>query len=108
MHDLTIFREPGGLADKIPEDKLAVVDRGYKDPTNSSVSLPNTTDPPELNSFKTRARLRHETFNGRLKKFRILDATFEHTPLGKQEIALQAVATLVQHQIDQGWPLYDV
>ena len=108
VHDLTIFKEPGGLADKIPEDKLAVVDRGYKDPTNSSVSLPNTTDPPELNSFKTRARLRHETFNGRLKKFRILDATFEHTPLGKQEIALQAVATLVQHQIDQGWPLYDV
>mmetsp|Transcript_32424 Transcript_32424/g.78749 ORF Transcript_32424/g.78749 Transcript_32424/m.78749 type:complete len:218 (+) Transcript_32424:1634-2287(+) len=75
MHDKTIFVEEG-LGDIIPKGKLAIVDRGYKIKAKEKeyrekVAMPRTTDNKELTEFKSRARSRHEIFNGRVKRFAI-------------------------------------
>ena len=71
------------------------------------LSLPNTFDAKTLNNFKSRARLRHETFNGRLKSFAILSETFRHG-FDKHKFVFEAIAVTVQYQIENGSPLFDV
>ena len=79
VHDLEMFRE-GGLKEKliklnrtvrgIRHVKLCLADRGYRskdENENGLFSLPNGFNSPELHRFKSRGRLRHETFNARLK-----------------------------------------
>jgi hypothetical protein len=93
VHDLVMFRE-GGLKDEllrmnqtirgVRQVKLCVADRGYhSDPKrfpgdNELFSLPNGYDSKELNNYKSRGRLRHETFNARLKCFGALSQNFCH------------------------------
>jgi len=77
-HELEIFRE--GLKQKVKPWKKVIADRGYKSEEEKLIfSLPSTTDTKENNEFKRRARLRHETFNGRLKNFAILDSTVTYS-----------------------------
>ena len=75
-HDKTIFIQEGGLLDKIPDGKKAIADSGYGSITNPNqtrkVALPNPCDDKALAKFKTRVRLRHETFNSRLKHYQCL------------------------------------
>jgi hypothetical protein len=106
-HDLTIFRE--GLKQKIEEGKLAIVDRGYvtSKPDERMLSQPNACDSKGLNNFKSRARLRQETFNGRLKFFEALQQTFRHH-VDKQKLVLEAICVIVQYQMDNGSPIFDV
>lgn len=109
--DISIFRQEGGLADKIKKGKKAVADRGYRCATTpdvqEKVSLPSEYDPPELNNYKSRIRLRQETYNGRLKNFEILAETFTHG-FDKHKFAMEAVIVIVQYQMDNGSPLYEV
>jgi hypothetical protein len=56
--------------------------------------------------FKSRARARHESFNGRLKFFDILQNTFRHGE-ARHKIAFEAVCVIVQYQMDNGSPLFD-
>jgi hypothetical protein len=108
-HDMTMLRE-GGLLDKIAPGKLGVVDRGYKSSrpeVESKLSLPNVHDPKELNNFKSRSRLRQETFNGRLKFFNVLSQTFEHA-FELHHLAFEAVVVIVQYQMDNGSPIFAV
>ncbi len=104
-HDVEIFRR--GLKDKLlSSKKKAIADRGYVGEAGLC-AVPNGCDPPELNEFKSRARCRQETFNGRIKKFNILKQTFEHS-LAKHEYAFLAVCVTVQYHMDNGSRLYDV
>jgi hypothetical protein len=64
-------------------------------------------DLPAVNNFKSRVRLRHESFNGRLKDFKALTDTFRHTR-EKQGVAVVAVVVIIQYQMDNGKPLFDV
>ena len=107
-HDLTLLRR-GGLLKKLKPGKLAICDRGYRSQIKEEqekISLPNEMDLPAVNNFKSRVRLRHESFNGRLKKNNILSNTFRHSR-EKQGDAVVAVAVIVQYQMDNGMPLFD-
>ena len=79
-HDITVFREEG-LKDMMlaTGGKLAIVDRGYTTSKADEVMMlafPNSADSKELALFKSRARARHESLNGRLKMLNILNDTF--------------------------------
>ena len=109
MHDITVFRE-GGLKDKMPNDKWMIADRGYttsKPDEVTMIAFPNSADSKELALFKSRARARHESLNGRLKMFDCLNNTFRHSS-EKHQIAFEAVCVLVQYQLDNGAYLFDV
>jgi hypothetical protein len=100
--------EESGVLDKLKHNKVAIVDRGYIKKENChKLSWPNPQDSKALNNFKSRARLRQETFNGRMCFFDILSHEFRHTEQ-KHGIAFLAVATIVAYQMENGSPLYDV
>jgi hypothetical protein len=117
-HDLEMFRR-GGLKEKLQalnvkirnfqRTKLAIVDRGYTSQRvdeKNLLSVPNSMGSNELERFKSRARLRHETFNGRLKCFGSLSAqTFRHG-FDKHKFVFEAVVVTVQHQMDNGSPIF--
>jgi hypothetical protein len=106
-HDMTILRK-GGLLDKIADGKLGVADRGYKGEKAAwKLSLPNAYDPKELNNFKSRSRLRQETFNGRLKFFNVLSETFRHG-FEMHHLVFEAVVVTVQYKMDNGSPIFAV
>ena len=108
-NDLNMLRA-GDLLNLIAEGKLIVADRGYKSSVAreaAKLSLPNPFDSKELNNFKSRARLRQETFNGRLKHFRALSDTFRHG-FDKHKFVFEAVVVIVQYQMDNGSPIYSV
>ena len=106
-HDMTVL-ERSELLSKLKPGKLAIVDRGYiKLAHKHKLSWPNPYDSKEVNNFKSRARLRHEAFNGRLAFFNILSATFRQSEK-KHKLAFEAVAVTVQYQMDNGSPLWKV
>jgi hypothetical protein len=103
-HDITVFRR--GLKDKIPVGKKAIGDNGYRG-EGAVMSCPNSHDAALLRELKGRARARHETFNGRLKNFACLDQRFRHG-IHKHKMVFIAVCVIVQYQMDNGSPLFDV
>jgi hypothetical protein len=106
-HDMIVLRQ-GGLLDNIADGKLAVVDRGYpssRPEEMSKLSLPNVHDPKEVNNFKSRSRLRQETFNGRLKFFNVLSETFRHG-FDVHHHVFEAVVVILQDQMDNGSPIF--
>jgi hypothetical protein len=68
-------------------------------------AYPDNMDSKELNNFKSRARLRHETFNGRLKFFNSLTHTFKHG-FDNHRFVIEAVVVTVQYQMDNGSPIF--
>lgn len=107
--DGEIFKMEGGLREKIPEGKVAVTDRVYKDKKhkdNNDLALPSFGDSSELFRIKSRLRSRHESFNGRLKKYSILYDTFRHDT-DNHGFAFDAVLVLVQFAMDHGHPIFD-
>ena len=108
-HDLTIFQEDG-LKDRMPNGKIAIVDRGYntsKPDEVNTLARPQIGDDPEMHRFMSRVRCRTETVMGRLKNFACLSGTFRHGE-EKHEWSFKACAVLVQYQIDHGAYLYEV
>lgn len=106
--DLQIYRMPEGLKSKIPENKRVIADNGYRG--EEQISIPNNQDDDLVKAFKSRARARHETVNGRIKEFKILDERFRQTQdvIEKHKTAFEAVITLVQYDIENGRPLFTV
>lgn len=106
--DNTILKE-SGILEKLKEaEKVCHVDRGFriKDKELEAVlSFPDKMDNKELHKFKSRVRLRQETFNSRLRFFRTLDETFEHG-FEKHRLVVHAVAGTVQYQMDNGNPIF--
>ena len=106
MHDMTLCRQ-GGLLEKLKDGKLTVLDRGYISSAESGkTSTPNDMDSPEVNNFKSRVRLRQETFNSRLKDFKVLAETFRQGK-DKHEAAFVAIVVIAQYQMESGKPLFD-
>ena len=105
--DIKIFREDGLMA-MIPEGRLVIADKGYRGEPGV-VSHPNHLDEAAVLDFKKRVRARHETFNARLKSFDVLHQVFRHKPvLPKHKACFDAVAVIVQCEIDFGFKLFQV
>ena len=106
-NDIRIFAEKG-LKDKLlSTGKKVIADKGYSG-YPKLISLPNSFDKEEVSRFKSRARLRQEKLNGKLKNFECLDSgRFRHTP-EKLQACFEAVAVIVQYKMEMGEPLYDV
>jgi DDE superfamily endonuclease len=104
--DLHIFRQEGGLKEKIPEGKRIIADNGYHG-EDAIISAPNQLDSQETREFKRRARARHETLNGRIKSHNITDQRFRSVHI-KHQIIFEAVAVVVQYDMDNGMKLFDI
>jgi hypothetical protein len=96
----------GGLKARMPAGKYAIGDKGYRGEPGM-ISTPNSHDPPEVRLFKGRARARQETFNARIKTFACLEKRYHHG-LEKQKITFEAVCVIVQYQMENGSPLFQV
>jgi len=107
--DNTILKD-SGILEKLKEAKKACnVDRGFhlKDKELEAVlCFPDYMDENFLHQFKSRVRLRGETFNSRLKFFRTLSEVFEYGE-DKHELVIHAVAGIVQYQMDHGSPIFE-
>jgi DDE superfamily endonuclease len=103
--DIKVFRERG-LKEKIPPGKRITGDNGYRGEP-ALISTPNQHDPPELKNFKARAQARHESFNKRVKDFACLSERFRHG-IEKHEAAFVAVCVVVQFQMENGSPLFEI
>jgi hypothetical protein len=121
VHDLEMFRR-GGLKAKMealkaklriagkPFKICTIADRGYKSKDEAErdlFSLPNHYDSKELSNFKSRARLRQETFNARLKCFNALSSPFRHG-FNNHKHVFEAIVVTVQYQMDNGSRIFAV
>jgi hypothetical protein len=105
-HDITIFRKPGGIMNTIPVGAQVIGDRGYRGEPEK-VSTPNRHDSYTAATFKRRAQSRHETYNQRLKSFQILGGKFRHK-IEKHKVAFEAVCVIVQYDMENGHPLFEI
>ena len=109
-NDKQIFSASDGLKSKIPVGKKIVADEGYRgDP--DLVATRNSFDIGPLKRFKARVKARHESFNGRLKSFNILSQAFRstgHSRMNKHKAAFEACCIIVQYEIENGHPLFEV
>ena len=106
-HDINVFRERGGLKEKIPPGKKVIGDNGYRGEPGIISTPNNRHDTLEVRKFKSRARARHESFNARIKIFQCLNARFRHG-IEKHQICFEAVCVICQYQLENGSPLFDV
>ena len=107
MYDREMLKHSKVLG-RLTDGKIVNVDRGYIEKKWSKyLSWPNPQNLKEVNNFKSRIRLRHETFNGRMAFFGCMSQTWSHT-IEKHGLAFRAVAVTVQYQMNNGSPLFDV
>lgn len=104
-NDIGMFKSDGGLEANLPAGKRALGDSAYR--ASSRTSVKDSLDSRELKKFKNRALARHETFNGRIKCFSALENRWRHS-LAKHKIVLEAVCILVQYDMENGFPLFEV
>lgn len=108
--DLVVFRKPDGLRSKIPAGKKVIADNVYASEPLCSVS--NPLDSEALKKFKARVKARQESFNNRIKAFNILSSRFRcnvpSTALEKHQAVFEAVCVLVQYEIGNGRPLFEL
>jgi len=105
QNNLQIWRKEGGLKGKIPANKRVIADKGYQG--EPQISRQNPNDTQEVKEFKKRARARHESFDGCIKKYKILEEQFCHG-IAKHKAVFEAVCVIVQYQMENGHPMFDV
>ena len=71
------------------------------------LGIPNPSDSKQLRKFKRRAGARQETINARLKSFKCMSEKFRHTP-NKHGLFFDAVIVILQFQMENGSPLFDI
>jgi len=103
--DLAIYKSE--LKGKIPAGKKAITDRGYNDKKDPRLAQPNSHDSAELKEFKARARMRQETFNGRMKRFHCLKDPFRHG-LVRHGDCFVAVAVICCYEMELVSPLFEI
>jgi hypothetical protein len=97
-------KEDGGKS-KIPASKRVIGDTGYKG--ESQISIRNMYDSQMVKEFKRRSRAHHEAFNGRIKNFSVLDERFRHG-VKKHKSCFEAVCVIVQYDMGNGHPMFNV
>lgn len=106
VNDITVARMLNGILSKIPFGKKIIGDKGYRGEYDK-ITVPNKHDSKNVQAYKSRASARHETFNKRIKDFKIVFGPFrskhEH-----HKMAFEAICILVQYDIENGYPLFDL
>ena len=109
-NDKKVFKEKG-LYDKIPKGKFALADDGYTGYADKCSTRNKQYDSDSVKEFKRRALARHETFNGKLKQFAILNQPFRGrgaSRMVKHQVIFEACVVLGQYQMENGSPLFSV
>ena len=113
-HDARIFAMPGGLAQKLRASGLKMIgDRGYGG-NSDTISTMNSRDSPEVSKLKTRARMRQEAVNSKIKTLRVTDSNGfrhrgEHTDgQSKFKICFEAAVVVTQYKMEINEPLFDI
>ena len=95
----------------IPVGKKAIADHGLRAETEK-VAVSRSTDSERVRNLKARVKAREENFNGRLKNFAVLDHKFRHGAGDdgpeKHGLCFRAVVCIVQYQLENGSPLFNV
>lgn len=102
-HDITVFHEDG-LKNRMPPGKKVIADLGYRTTRADEVdmiALPNASNTLALKKFKSIARSRHETVNGRIKTYSCMFEEFHH---GQENHAacFFAICVIVQYCLEAG------
>jgi hypothetical protein len=108
QNDKVIFNKPKGLKETLHQRGIkAIADKGYMG-FKHQISNYNPYDSDEVKKFKSRALMRHESFNNLIKQFAILDTCFRSPDPQKIATTFEAVAVICQYRIELECPLYDV
>lgn len=106
-HDMEVFWAKSKSKMKTMPGKMLIADSIFKPGKKAEhqdevgmFALPSSADPEDLRRFKSRARARHESFNGRLKYFSFLRDTYGGTDINKHGTAFRAICVIVQYQIE--------
>ena len=94
--DINIFRDE--LKGKLPPNRYAVADDGYKD---EKCLRKSDTDSNKVYEFLNRKSGRHETINSRYKSFGILGQTYRHHLIDHVDI-FEAITVLIEIGICHG------
>ncbi len=98
--------ERSKILERLKQGKLANVDRGYIcEKWSTQLSWPNIQDDKDVHNFKSRIRLRHESFNGRMAFWACMHHTWRHS-IEQHGLAFRAVAVTVQYEMRNGSPLF--
>jgi hypothetical protein len=91
-----------GVLKRLKKGKLCVVDRGYIDKKwKDKLAWPNLQDSKRANNMKSRIRLRHESFNGKVTQYGTMCQTWRHTK--KQHgLAFRAIVVTIQYALNDG------
>lgn len=98
-------KDPNCLANMIPEGKKVLADSGLKGSEKASTRMPGNSH--KMKHFRSRAQGRQETLFLRFKVFSILRERFRHS-YSLHKMVLDAVAVIVQYDMENGHPLFDV
>jgi len=97
----------GGLKAKLASiGKKALGDKGYTGHPNECNTY-NRFDDDAVKSFKSRAQMWHEQFNGMLKEFSCLDNCFRHGET-KFGICFECCCVICQYRMDHDEPLFNL
>jgi len=106
VHDISVFRMEGGLKEQIPNGSRGVGDKGYSG-ESQYISGPNSHDTKDVRDFKGRARARQEALNAKIKAFGCMKNEYKHGP-DNHRMLFEAVCVVIQYQMENGSPLFDV
>ena len=102
--DHVIVNLPGGLEQSLLPGERYLCDGVYRYRPRSVT--PTGTHTP-LDRMKAEARARHETVNGRFKRFGVLRQRFRHDRLKHRPCAL-SVFTIIQVEMEEESPIFQV
>jgi len=89
----------------LDDGECYTADGGYRD-VNQYADTPNGLNNADQ-LIKAIARARHETANSRFKRWGILEQRYRH-PLSKHCLVFGAIANIMQTQIEEELPMFDV
>lgn len=104
--DITIFRHV--LMHQLDENERVEADDGYIGEAPRKVKCPASfVNPIENEAMQARVRNRHETVNGRMKQWEILNVPFRGD-IAMHGTVFRAIAVITQLAIRNGEPLFSV
>ena len=103
-------KDQNALIFQIPDGKRGVGDSGYKGEPGK-ISMTREGDSAAVKNFKGRVKSRPETFNSRLKAFKILSTRFRHRlspDLSEHKTVFEAVCVACQFDLENDHGLFEV